>query len=483
MIQKSNYICGCGNLLYKDVKNKKEYCLNKECKNHGDIKNIKRDYNKAEEEFKKIESKIKFSSFKFGNKFKKFLFEEQNRLISNIFLEGKLNIDSFLYISYLIHITKNISFEGRNQNPKNFQIFLDENYKAFTNYLFFQEIKEENYVLVDTYEKKGEPLILKYIEAIREQQKEYGLVKDGDVKDSFTYEKIGVTDIERIPFKLGMDFGEYFRNFFTLMIQLELITKTNLLFANIFDRDFSRYSIAGLIFLSHSARTINNLNVISKKEIKNTLEKMEFQEEEIKKFIDFILGIEDKIPFVLVEKENILYSKGLLFMMALKFMGHLKEKPIVQELKRDIGFVFEEKVREILRDKGYVIPFNKGFKLFKKSFEYDIIALDTSKKKIVLIESKFHDLPASALSGKNILNIKLNNKESGEISICERQIKRRDELSKNLLRFQEKCKEKGLDIELKNFEVEAIAILKFTPLLTKYNNIELMSFKKMINRL
>ncbi|MGD9276804.1 MAG: hypothetical protein PVJ67_06555 [Candidatus Pacearchaeota archaeon] len=479
---KSNYLCKCKNLLYLDL-DKREYCLNKNCENYGPIKKIKNEYEPAEKQFKGLSSRIKFKSVKFNLNFKKFLFGEQNKIISKLFTEGKIHVEDFLYISYLIFLTKNINFVGRDGNMSHFQRFLIENRKTFDIYSFFQNMKEEIYTLVSTDKEGNLTLTLKYIEAIREQQKEYGLVMEGDSKDSFKYEKIGVVNIKRIPFSIGMDFEEYFKNFFTLMIQIDMITKMNKLFSDLFEREFDKYPIVGLLSLFYSAKTMEGLNIITKKELKITLEKMKFPKEKIKEFFTFILGGENKIPFVLDNGAEILYSKGVLFVMALKFMSHLKEKPIVNELKSDIGFVFEDKLREKLKEKGYLIPFKKGFKLFKKSFDYDIVAINPIEKKILIMEAKFRDLPCSAFSGKNILNLKLNDKDSGEIPIAERQERRRKELSKNLDIFEKRCKEEGLDLDLNGFDIEALAIFKFTPILFNHGYVRLMSFNKMIEEL
>jgi len=479
MIQKSEYLCECGNLLYRNL-DKKEYCLNKKCNKDKYIKNIKRDYQKAEEKFNELIIKIKLKSFQFGPYFHKFLFEQQNKIVLELFSKGKIKIGNFLYISYLLFLTKNISFKGRNNRINSFNKFLKENYSTFNSYLFFQDIKEENYILIDTIEGENHPLTLKYLEAIREQQREYGLIGDNNPDNSFQYEKIGVENIERVPFKKGEDLERYFENFFKLIIQIDMITKTNYQFKELFDRRFNKSSIVGLLSLFYSAKTLKGLNIITKKELKKELRDIEFSDEEINDFFKFILGDKNKIPLVLDDGERIIYSKGMLFIMALKFLGYLQEKPLVVKLKRNMGFVFEEKIREILRNKGYLIPFNKGFKLFKKSLDYDVIAINPAKKKIFIIESKYTDLPSSAFSAKNLLNIKLKDNKFGEIPICERQSKRKKELSENLTRFEEKCKDEGMKLEIKDFEVEALVILKFTPLLSNYNNIKLISFNELM---
>jgi len=483
MNQQSNYICKCNNLLYVDVTNKKEYCLNKDCEKYGNIKNIRKDYSQAEEQFKKLIGAIKIKSIKFGPSFRKFLFQKENEIVLNLFSKGKLKLSNFLYVPYLLYLIKNISFNGRDNRIDSFNKFIKENYQTFDTYLFFQNIKEENYVLTDTTNKENNPLILKYLESIREQQREYGIIGDNNPDNSFQYEKIGIEKIEEVPFKIGMDLEKYFRNFFRLMIQIDMITKTNYEFSKLFDREFNKYSIAGLLSLFYSAKTLDRLNIITKKELKRVLKEMDFSDEEINKFFIFLLGNENKIPFVLDDGDKIIYSKGMLFIIALKFLGALQEKPLVVELKRNIGFVFEEKIRELLDNKGYIIPFNKGFKLFKKSLEYDIVAISPTKKKIFIIEAKYHDLSSSAFSAKNLLNVKLHDKQFGEISICRRQEKRREELSKNLSRFEKKCKEVKIELYLKDFDIEALAIFKFTPILSNRGSVNLISFDRMTREL
>src|SRR3989338_10197336 len=97
MNQQSNYICKCNNLLYVDVTNKKEYCLNKDCEKYGNIKNIRKDYSQAEEQFKKLIGAIKIKSIKFGPSFRKFLFQKEKEIVLNLFSKGKLKLSNFLY--------------------------------------------------------------------------------------------------------------------------------------------------------------------------------------------------------------------------------------------------------------------------------------------------------------------------------------------------------------------------------------------------
>ncbi|MCH7568066.1 MAG: hypothetical protein IIA87_01470 [Nanoarchaeota archaeon] len=480
MTLNSDYICNCGKFLYVDGKDS-EYCLDRDCKNHKDLSLLRDRTEEAEKAFNQKMAKIKIKASLFSRNLLNFLFTRQDLLLSGLLIEGKMQIEDYLYISFLINLLSGSNLTGRESRIDKMDKFLEEGHEIYLAYMFFQDMLEKNYVLAETSSKKMNPLRLKYLEEMNRQKLEYGLVTEKTKDDAFFYEDLNFRSLGNIEFELGMDLEKYFQRFFQLMIQIGLLTKTNYYISKIYNREFSKYSICGLLSLFFSAKTFNSLNRISKKELRLVLEKMDFSEEEVKKFFKFLLGGSNQIPFALEDGDDIVYGKSNLFIIALKFMGVLPELSMIVKGKISAGLVFEEKVRAVLKKKGYIVPFKNGFKLFKESLEYDLIAISIADKKIVVGESKYHDLPPSGFSAKNLAKIKLEDPNSGEKGICSRQKERGREISNNLKRLQEKCKEKGINIELKEFEVVPIAVFKFTPLLKEYDCVRTTSFKKLEN--
>ena len=473
----SEFICKCGNLIYSDFKTKKEYCLNSACENHGDIKQLFNKKEEVEKRFESMKNVIKLKSKLFHSNFIKYLFVTQNYLFSRLYLGEGISIPFLLNLHYMIFLTKNLSLVGRDSRQKKFSEFLDSQWKTLETYLFYQDIKEDNIIIAKNLDSKKIYLKMKYLDTINKQKNNYGLVSNMDSLDNFRYNSIDLEKIEKKVFEVGGDnMEEFFFQFFPEMIKIDMITKFNYEFSKMFDRRINKYYIAGMLSLFFSSKEKNELSRISKKDFSKTLTQMDFNKEQIKTFFNFLKGEENQIPLAIVTPTELIYGKWTLFTMSLKYIGTLPEKPLVTEGKRTASIVFEEKIRDKLKERGYLVPFDKSIEIPKDSFDYDVIAIDKENKKINIIEAKYHDLPSSAFSGKNLLNIKLQDSEVGEINIARRQKERKD----NLEKYKELLKEKSkLDIDLENYEIVPYIIFKFNPILSKLEGNTILSFDKM----
>ena len=137
---------------------------------------------------------------------------------------------------------------------------------------------------------------------------------------------------------------------------------------------------------------------------------------------------------------------------------------------------FESAIRGKMRNDGFsVLPQNDSEKFELHAgglhYEFDCLAIDCSKRIIVLIEAKYEDTAPSSASGQTMLGQIVLDKKRGLLQYAEKQHKRRRFLVKNF---------NQLPINMtKNFweyRIHSIIVTKFTPMIKRHLTTVLMSF-------
>ena len=137
---------------------------------------------------------------------------------------------------------------------------------------------------------------------------------------------------------------------------------------------------------------------------------------------------------------------------------------------------FESTIRGKMRNDGFaVLPQNDSEKFVLHAgglhYEFDCLAIDCSKRIIVLIEAKYEDTAPSSASGQTMLGQIVLDKKGGLLQYAERQHERRRFLVKNFNQLP-------IDMTKNSWEyrIHSIIVTKFTPMIKKYLTTVLMSF-------
>ncbi|MFA5070894.1 MAG: hypothetical protein WC511_00815 [Candidatus Pacearchaeota archaeon] len=469
----SNYLCKeCGNLLYEDVQTKKEYCINKKCPTFLGFEIINNSQ-PLEEEIQRRINTLKGKLRLFSSDFKEYLYDLRENMFNQIG-EG-FNIGKFHAINELILISSNVSFFNRTRSTQKFNQVVDEFLEISIKENFLDSLRQEIFMVVRfPNETLVRTFALKYYPVFTEQYENYGLIHFSRKFKAFKYEPLDILEVDRIPFQIGMEMVPFFKQFFRIMIQMKMLMEYNYRLSLIAKRNFTKKDIAGLLslFFSSQHRKINWNNSY----FNNHLDRNEFTEEEKMNFKKFIFGEGKLVPIGLNENNKNIFLPLTSLFFSFYFLGKLSERDIVNECKREASFRFEEEIRNLLKDKGWDVPFDTEIDLIKGSFKYDIIAVSRKEKKVYLIEVKYSDLPQSAFSGKRLKAIKLEdeNADYGEISMGKEHQNRFKEFIDNLPKFEERSK-----INIKGFEIEPLIVMKYTPLLNSLDNIRFLSFEKL----
>ena len=137
---------------------------------------------------------------------------------------------------------------------------------------------------------------------------------------------------------------------------------------------------------------------------------------------------------------------------------------------------FEATIREKMQSDGFtVLPQNGSKRCIMraegKESEFDCIAIDCSKKIIVLIEAKYEDISPSSASGETMLQQIVLDEENGLLHHAEKQNDRRMFLTKNFKKLA-----KNTTGDFLEYKKHSIIVTKFTPMIKRHKTTILMSF-------
>ena len=137
---------------------------------------------------------------------------------------------------------------------------------------------------------------------------------------------------------------------------------------------------------------------------------------------------------------------------------------------------FESTIRGKMRNDGFaVLPQNDSekFELYAGGlhYEFDCLAIDCSKRIIVLIEAKYEDTAPSSASGQTMLGQIVLDKKNGLLQYAEKQHKRRRFLVKNFNQLPINMTKNSWE-----YRIHSIIVTKFTPMIKRYLTTVLMSF-------
>ena len=137
---------------------------------------------------------------------------------------------------------------------------------------------------------------------------------------------------------------------------------------------------------------------------------------------------------------------------------------------------FESTIRGKMRNDGFaVLPQNDSEKFELHAgglhYEFDCLAIDCSKKIIVLIEAKYEDTAPSSASGQTMLGQIVLDKKNGLLQYAEKQHKRRRFLVKNFNQLPINMTKNSWE-----YRIHSIIVTKFTPMIKRHLTTVLMSF-------
>ena len=477
----SDYLCShCHRLLYIELKSREEYCLTPKCQNYPPFQlatNTAPVKSDLSEKKSKLLSKIK-NRFNHEN-LVDYLFWRRIELLKQFYSGKPLNTDLFFTLGeMLIELNSHKCF-GRSKSKGSIDKIVND-YVKLIDYLNFVEDTENQRVILT---KIGKVLTLKYWHVFLNQWENYGLVSSGKIgsKDLFKFESIDMKKSPRVKIERDMEFSDFFKSHYTHSIALRYMLGKYYRTKEQYDYQTSNVDIAALLGLQYSLK--KEQEIWSKQGLKSHLDKTSQDKRDFEDFSrEYIDG--NKVPIIVKLKNNAYLLDWITLMF---FLFHLvgcyalspkpeekDAKRILSEPKELASEVFEDEIREILREREWSTT-NEEFKLRKASPAYDVIAVNEDGDEIFLIEAKYHDISPSSISGKTLIQqVLFSSCDDNLITISKKHSKRMDFFKNNFHDFKEKLSIlKNADDKAK---ITVIVVTKWTPLIHEYGNVMLLDF-------
>lgn len=477
MTIKSHFICSCGYLIYFDVNTKEEFCLNSRCQNYVNER-IKNNFVPVDTDLKRLEGKLGLKLLLMSKPpVLQCLFMRREEILESRFKNNTpIDINGFLEIDELLMLIKNKTLRGRKIDKKSINEIIEEYFKLFKDKNFLDDVKNEKVIMTGNDEKLNRTLILKYWGVFKELYNNYGLINLEDINKDvvFKYLKIDNTTPIGTDFKLGMpDLLDFFKKFWREMISINYFFNFYHRTSSNYDYKFDERDIALLLSLFWSMKT--EFSVCPSKNFSQHLFINCPDREKHKEFINRFSKEEGKVPIFLTFNNEFWLSKFVIIFYTLHLIHLHSEKETSQEGRGISSLIFENEIRDFLKGKNYIVPFDKEFQLIKNSFFYDIITYSIEKKEVLLIEVKYKDFPPSTISGKTLIDQELKS-EKGLINFTKTQKERVEFFKTNLNEFSKK-----IGIDLIEFKIKGLIVTKYTPLIYENEEIPLYSYDEFLS--
>ena len=484
----SKYLCrSCHNPIYVDA-DKNEICINQNCLNCIEKSKITaHDYLMRSLQEKKREHEIYLNSFLMFSKvyFFETMFKIRHNIISNYFNNGVCDFQKLIHINYVLIKIMNCEKWGADSNNIKFEKILDQSFEKFNMIAYMEDDIQTERSIGIIKNNSPEKYTSKYSEIINYEFKvnlgiieiEKNTIEDIDKNNYFGMINQRVTDK---PKGLYDTYGIYRKNY-PIVVPLIYAFRNNETAANMHDHPGS---IQDLLMLNKLLQRLEKNKYISltRSELEEIHNELLLEHSLKNSFTEFEKNYcsNKYVPVLIFNGKEYLASFETLYMYILYIntrnvkctsQQKLSGKDTLSIEKQKSANLFEKDIRKRLKRNGFDTYPNNDDRL-KSRYEYDCIAINEKEMTIMLIEAKFEDMSPASIITKNFLKDLVLKKETGLVAVAYRQNERKKYFTKNFKTFPFKLKNK-----FSNYKIQTFVITKFTPIIHKCFNVDIISHK------
>lgn len=482
----SEYLCKkCGGLLYYAMETKEDHCFNSQCPDYPKGIEI---YGTGEADLTLLNSQLADIERRLGQiintcdyKFLAWtLLERRRRIVQKFFTSGIMQIDRFLLSNEILLFIQKYESLGIRNDPFTFKAILQLYTKYSEQLKLIEDLKEGRYLLARK-PIKNKIFRLKYYDVIIDEiWSSYGQVNlqsSIDV-DDFRYHEVIQKIVKSQGAITSADYAAYFDRLWPFAVSFQYLVKRNYSTSLKYQYSVTPTDLANILSIILSLKD-NNLITVTLFNLLKHFIIQPIRDKNITDFVNMLSGNNDKIPIVFKTDGNIILDRRtLLLFFILMHSQHLPSafepsgQQIIAQHKQEAGGDFEEYLNNKLGTIGYccLLPStNIGGR------DYDVVAFSESNQEILLIETKFKDPSPSSFSRNTLIEQELIYEKHGLLPQVIKHQERYDLLMKEGALFQ---KTLGLKNNIQDYLVKAYFITKYTPLISYYGNVRVISEKE-----
>lgn len=487
---RSEYLCsGCGGLLYVPLRNSTpQLCINQSCEHYPNgvrfiglsedgSPQLHQELAEAEAELVAETRRCDVQALSF------YTYEVRKQLIDQALTLGVMpSIPKWFATGDLLLLIRGYPPEGMENDEALFHSIFKKAVKRTDRLNFIEDIENERYKILLGPGSQWTIFMMKYLPAIREMQKDYGLASSATLQDAselFQFQDIRELVTHDVELGPGVDMADFFDTLWPYILTLRYGFSSYYRTSQQYDYSPDRIDIPAILSLSYSLPQTETALY--------TLESLEKHFSQYEKYtegswtlIQFLAKYVDnpqKVPIMVRVGDKLITDPSTLLYFAVHLHGQYIDPGdgrkaggniSVAKLKQQTADAFEAKVRKEVHKHGYPGP----EQAVKESFDYDIFGISERKKRIIIADAKFRDLAPSSISGRTLIKQELLQPDQGIQSEAERHKKRVDYFRKNPELFRKHLSPQSPWDE---YEVGAYVVTKHTPLVSQYKDVRICS--------
>jgi len=486
----SEYLCKkCGGLLYYDMETEEDHCFNSQCPDYPKGIEI---YGKGEADLTLLNSQFVTIERRLGQivstcdyKFLvQFLLERRRRIVQKFFTSGSIHIDSFLMSNEILLFVHKYKSLGIRNDPITFKAIL----YLFKDYFHLQELTEdlkEGRYLIARKPINNKMFRLKYYDVIVDEiWANYGQVNIQSIPDvnEFRYHEVIQKNIETKHEEISKDLAQYFDRLWPFIVSAQFLIKRNYSSSLKYQYPVTSTDLANILSIIGSLKD-DNLNEVSLINLLKHFIEQPCRDKNITEFISMLSGNNNKIPIgfktngsIILDRRTLLLFVILMHSQYLSSNSNIDGQQRIALHKQQAGDDYEKYIKEKIERIGYsCLPTSTSI----SNLDYDVVAVSESKLQILLIETKFRDPSPSSLSANKLIEQEFVYEKDGLLPQVIKHQQRYDSLFEKPDLFQ---KTLGLKKNIQDYTVKAYFITKYTPLISCYGDVQVISEKEFFEK-
>lgn len=488
----SDYLClFCYEPLYYNLKSKKEICANPNCLLYPIKPRIFR-YDSNNPEIQKFKDQYKEILPKFYQFSKEFLFKRLYDIraieFHNFFQNKGLKLDHLLGIDYLLVLLSDQASWGNLTDYQLCDATINSFLKKYDDLKFLEEVELKIFPIDENHDV----YMMKYHEVIMEIRKVLGIVykdKHGpeDVNSFYFIDRQARVGEPKNPY----DFETIFKNHYGLVITTNHLFKFGYFVSQIHKYPSKTEDLAMLFSLWPTCEPgkVCSAERHGLKEIYDGCMKVNNLTGNFDEFLEVYSSSKEYAPILIFDGSQYHYDYFTLFIFmfyvfslnkTIEGTQTLSGFKTLNEQRKISSKTFEKVIRDKFRKEGYTVFPQNDNESFIKTFdgqehEFDCIAIDYSKKVVVLVDAKYEDIAPSSTSGQRIVEQAVLDGHDGSLLHAKAQHERRRFFIKNFDNM-------GCSLnQFWNYRVISAVVCKHTPMIKKHLTTTLMSYNEFQN--
>lgn len=486
----SRYLCKkCGGLLYYDMETKKDLCFNIQCPDYPKGIEI---YSTEEADLGLLNSQLADMGKGLGqiistcdyNFLAGFLLERRRRIVQKFFTSGIMHIDRFLLSNEILLFIQRYKSLGIRNDPFTFKAVLQLYTKYSEQLKLIEDLKEGRYLLARK-PIRNRIFRLKYYDVIIDEiWASYGLVNLQSSIDvnGFRYHEVIQKIIKSQGTITSADYAPYFDRLWPFAVSFQYLVKRDYSTSLKYQYSATPTDLANILSIIASLKD-NNLITVPLINLLKHFIIQPVRDKNITEFVSMLSGNNDRIPIVFkTNGDVVLDRRTLLLFFILMHSQHLpsdsepRGQQIIVQHKQEASSGFEEYLNNKFAAMGYCcLPPSTNI----GGRDYDVLAFSESNQELFLIEAKFRDPSPSSLSANTLIEQEFLYEEDGLLPQVTRHQQRYDLLFEKPDLFR---KTLGLKKNIQDYTVKAYFITKYSPLISCYRNVQVISEKEFEER-